>query len=49
LGRAEAQRISARLLEADSALKGAFIIPERQVLETLIVKLTGTSALSHRK
>lgn len=49
LGRAEAQRLSARLLEADSALKGALIVPERQVLETLMVKLTGTSALSHRK
>jgi DNA polymerase-3 subunit delta len=49
LGRTEAQRLSARLLEADGALKGALIISERQVLETLIVKLTGTSALSHRK
>jgi DNA polymerase-3 subunit delta len=49
LGRAEAQRISSRLLEADSALKGAFLIPERQVLETLLVKLAGTSALSQRK
>jgi DNA polymerase-3 subunit delta len=49
LGRAEAQRLSGRLLEADSALKGALIIPERHVLETLIVKLAGTSALSHRK
>jgi len=49
LGRAEAHRISERLLEADSALKGAVIVPERHVLETLIVKLSGTSALSHRK
>jgi DNA polymerase-3 subunit delta len=49
LGRAEAQRLSHRLLEADCALKGAVIVPERHVLETLIVKLTGTSALSHRK
>ncbi len=49
LGRTEAQRISARLLEADSVLKGALIMPEREVLETLIVKLTGTSALSQRK
>jgi DNA polymerase-3 subunit delta len=49
LGRAEAHRITERLLEADSALKGAVIVPERHVLETLIVKLTGTSALSHRK
>jgi DNA polymerase-3 subunit delta len=49
LGRIEAQRIAAHLLEADGALKGAVIVPERQVLETLIVKLAGTSALSHRK
>jgi DNA polymerase III subunit delta len=49
LGRTEAQRIAERLLEADTVLKGALIVPERQVLETLIVKLAGTSALSHRK
>jgi DNA polymerase-3 subunit delta len=49
LGRADAQDISTRLLESDSALKGSLMIPERQVLETLIVKLAGTSALSHRK
>jgi DNA polymerase-3 subunit delta len=49
LGRADAQRIAARLLEADTVLKGALIVSEKQVLETLIVKLAGTSALSHRK
>jgi DNA polymerase III subunit delta len=49
LGRTEAQRLSARLLEADGALKGALLIPERHVLETLVVKLAGTSALSQRK
>jgi DNA polymerase III subunit delta len=49
LGRAEAKRISARLLDADSALKGALIISERQVLETLLVKLSGASVLPQRK
>ncbi len=49
IGRAEAQRISSRLLEADGTLKGALLMPERQVLEQLLVKLSGTSALSPRK
>jgi DNA polymerase III subunit delta len=49
LGRAQAERLSSRLLEADGALKGAVIVPERQVLETLVVKLTGASGLPRRK
>ncbi len=49
IGRAEAQRISSRLLEADGTLKGALLMPERQVLEQLLVKLSGTSALSPGK
>jgi DNA polymerase-3 subunit delta len=49
LGRAQAERLSSQLLEADGALKGAVIVPERQVLETLVVKLTGASALPRRK
>jgi DNA polymerase-3 subunit delta len=49
LGRAQAERLSSRLLDADGALKGAVIVPERQVLETLVVELTGASALPRRK
>jgi len=49
LGRAEAQRIDAHLLTADANLKGALIVSERHVLETLIVALGGTSSLPQRK
>ena len=49
LGRAQAERLTSQLLEADGALKGAVIVPERQVLETLVVKLTGASVLPRRK
>jgi DNA polymerase-3 subunit delta len=49
LGRAQAERLTSQLLEADGALKGSVIVPERQVLETLVVKLTGASGLPRRK
>jgi DNA polymerase III subunit delta len=49
LGRAEAQRLSERLLGTDRALKGAVIMPERDALEMLIVQLSGASVLPQRK
>jgi DNA polymerase-3 subunit delta len=48
LGRSEAQRLFSRLLEADVNLKGGLTIIERQILETLVVNLGGTSALLRR-
>lgn len=41
LGRTRAERIRARLLEADGALKGGSRLPERLQLERLLLELTG--------
>jgi DNA polymerase-3 subunit delta len=43
LGRGEASRLYARLLCADASLKGASLMSEREVLETLIVELSGAA------
>ena len=49
LGRNEALRLYSRLLWADVNLKGGLTIAERQILETLVVNLGGTSVLPRRK
>jgi DNA polymerase III subunit delta len=49
LGRGEALRLYSRLLEADINLKGGLTIDEREILETLVVTLGGTSVLPPRK
>jgi DNA polymerase-3 subunit delta len=48
LGRNEALQIFSRLLWADVSLKGGLTVPERQILETLVVNLGGTSVLPRR-
>ncbi|HUE14673.1 MAG TPA: DNA polymerase III subunit delta [Planctomycetaceae bacterium] len=49
LGRSEALRLYSHLLWADVNLKGGLTIAERQILETLVVNLGGTSVLPRRK